>query len=332
MRVREFGTSGLKTSVIGFGGWPLGKGQYGALDDQQAIAAVQAAYEGGITLFDTATAYGWGSSEALLGKAVKAFRKDIVLVTKGGRRRLKDLRNRTLGEVSDSSPRFLNEGIDGSLRRLATDYIDLYLIHWPDPTRSIEVAMGVLEEARASGKIQHYGVSNFSGSQLAESMMYGRPICNQVGYHILDRRPEHEIVPFAQAHNIGIMAYGSLAHGLLSGEWVPGQVFGSDDWRRAGRHFGLSTWAAQNLPKNLAFVERLRSLAAEYGKTIAQLAIAWVLAHPVISVALCGARSPLEIRQDLGGDWEMPSSLRNEIDRLAIAEAAGFGRAGDLGP
>ena len=155
MRTREFGKSGLKTSVIGFGGWPMGRGQYGAFDDDQAIAAARAAHNGGVTLFDTAAVYGWGYGETLLGRAIKSFRKDIVLVTKGGRRWIKDNPDRTKATVSDSSPEYLNEGIDESLQRLGTDYIDLYLIHWPDLTRPYETPMRVLEAAKKAGKIRH---------------------------------------------------------------------------------------------------------------------------------------------------------------------------------
>ena len=148
-----------------------------------------------MTLFDTAAVYGWGYGETLLGKAVKPFRKDIVLVTKGGRRWIKDNPDRTKATVSDSSPEYLNEGIDESLQRLGTDYIDLYLIHWPDLTRPYETPMRVLEAAKKAGKIRHYGVSNFHADMLAECVKHGRPACDQVGYHMFDRRPEASIFP-----------------------------------------------------------------------------------------------------------------------------------------
>lgn len=332
MRTREFGNSGLKTTVIGFGGWPMGRGQYGALDDDQAVAAVRAAHDAGVTLYDTAAVYGWGYGETLMGKAIKPFRNQIVLVTKGGRRWVKGNTDRSRATVSDSSPEYLEEGINESLERLQTDYIDLYLVHWPDPTRSYSVPMEVLEKARQAGKIRHYGVSNFTREMLAECVRYGKPACNQVGYHMFDRRPEAEIFPFVREHGMGVMAYGSMAHGLLTGAWQPGQTFADDDWRQGGKNFGLSNWAPENLSKNLEAVEKLKQIAKDHGKTVAQLAIAWVLADPAVTVALCGAKAPDEIREDLGGDWEMPAALRDEINRLVLAEGAGLGKVGDPGP
>jgi aryl-alcohol dehydrogenase-like predicted oxidoreductase len=318
--------------VIGFGGWPMGRGQYGAFDDSQATAAARAAYDGGVTLFDTAAVYGWGYGEELLGKAVKPFRNKIVLVTKGGRRWLKDNPDRTRATVSDSSPEYLNEGIDESLKRLGTDYIDLYLIHWPDLTRPYEVPMRTLEAAKNAGKIRHYGISNFHPDMLAECVKHGSPVCDQVGYHMFDRRPEAGIFPFVRQHGMGIMAYGSMAHGLLTGAWKPGQAFAEDDWRRNGKNFGLQTWSPENLPKNLAVVGKLKEMATSHRKTIAQMAIAWVLGDPAVTVALCGAKTPAETKDDLGGDWAMPASLRDEINSLVLAEGAGVGKAGDPGP
>jgi aryl-alcohol dehydrogenase-like predicted oxidoreductase len=153
-----------------------------------------------------------------------------------------------------------------------------------------------------------------------------------VGYHIFDRRPEAKVFPFVQKNGIGVMAYGSMAHGLLPGAWKPGQAFAEDDWRRNGKNFGLSTWAPENLPANLALVERLRELAGAYHKTVAQLAVAWALGHPAVTVALCGAKSPAEIKEDLGGDWELPASLREKINSLVLAEGKGAGKVGDPGP
>jgi len=332
MRTREFGKSGLKTSVIGFGGWPMGRGQYGAFDDGQAIAAVRAAFDGGVTLFDGAAVYGWGYGEKLLGKAIKPFRKDIVLVTKGGRRWVQNDADRTRATVSDSSPEYINEGISESLKRLDTDYIDLYLIHWPDKTRPYEVPMRVLEDAKKAGKIRRYGVSNFHADMLAECVKHGQPACDQVGYHAFDRRPEAGIFPFVQQNGIGVMAYGSMAHGLLTGAWKPGQSFAEDDWRRNGANFGLKTWAPENLPANLAVVDKLKKIAADHKMTVAQLAVAWVLANPAVTVALCGAKTPAEMKEDLGGDWAMPAPLREEINRLVLAEGSGVGKVGDAGP
>ncbi len=332
MRKRVFGKSGLETSVIGFGGWPMGRGMYGAFDDDEAISAVHAAYDGGITLFDTAAVYGWGYGEELMGKALRGIRDQVVLVTKGGRRWEEGNADRRQATVSDSNPAYIRQTIDESLKRLQTDYIDLFLIHWPDKTRPFSEPMEVLEEAKKAGKVRHTGVSNFTVPMMEESLRTSPIICNQVGYHIFDRRPEAEIFPFAEAQGMGVMAYGSMAHGLLTGTWSSSQTFDEDDWRRNGANFGLGTWNSEHLSQNIAVVEKLKQIAADNGKTMPQLAIAWVLASPTVTVALAGAKNPAEVKEDLGGDWDMPPNLKKTIDDLVLSEGSGIGRAGDAGP
>ncbi len=328
MRTRTFGTSGLETSIIGYGGWPMGRGQYGSLDDEEAIKAARAAYEGGVTLFDTAAIYGWGYGEQLMGRAIKDFRKDIVLVTKGAREWQRDNPDRTAATVADSDPVKLRKSIDESLQRLQTDYIDLFLIHWPDHTRPHSEPMEVLEEAKKAGKIRHSGVSNHSVAMMEECLQTSPIVTNQIGYHIFDRRPEADVMPFVESHGMGIMAYGSLAHGLLTGTWNIDESFGDDDWRHRGDNFGIQSWGAENLAKNIAVVDQLKTIAGDHGLTVAQLAIAWVIKNTVVSVALVGAKTPQEMKEDLPGDWDMPDSVKKEIDDLVLAEGSGVGTSG----
>ena len=318
MRTRQFGDSGLKTSAIGFGGWPMGRGQYGDLDDNEAIAAVHAAFDGGITLYDT-----------LMGKAIKDLkREDIVLVTKGAREWKTDNSDNRTATVADSDPDLLRASIDASLKRLQTDYIDLFLIHWPDKTRPFSDPMEVLEEAKKAGKIRHSGVSNFSVPMMEESLQASPIITDQIGYHMFDRRPEADVLPFVASHGMGVMAYGSMAHGLLTGAWTATQSFGDDDWRKGGANFGIQNWGPEHLAQNIATVEKLKRVAADHGKTIAQLAIAWVLDNPDVSVALAGAKKPAEIIEDLGGDWDLPAGLKRTIDDLVLCEGSGVGTPG----
>ena len=328
MRTRTFGTSGLETTVIGYGGWPMGRGMYGSLDDAEAMKAAQAAYDGGVRLFDTAAIYGWGYGETLMGEAIKSFRKDIVLVTKGAREWQRDNPDRSTATVADSDPEKLRKSIDESLKRLETDYIDLFLIHWPDHTRPHSEPMEVLEEAKRAGKILHTGVSNHSVAMMAECLQTSPIVTNQIGYHIFDRRPEAEVMPFVASHGMGVMAYGSLAHGLLTGTWKADHVFEDDDWRRRGDNFGIQSWGPENLAKNLAVVEKLKTIAGDHGRTLTQLAIAWVIKNPVVSVALVGAKTPQEMKEDLPGDWDMPDSIKKEIDNLVLAEGSGVGLSG----
>ena len=328
MRKRMFGNSGLETSVIGYGGWPMGRGMYGDFDDDEAIRAARASYEKGVTLFDTAAVYGWGYGENLMGKALKGIRENVVLVTKGAREWVRDNPDRRSATVSDSDPKRLLTSIDESLKRLQTDYIDLFLIHWPDHNRAFSEPMDALEKAKAAGKIRYTGVSNFSVEMMAESRDSSPIVTNQIGYHIFDRRPEAEVMPFVKENGMGIMAYGSLSHGLLTGTWDADKTFSEDDWRRGGANFGINSWGPENLAANIAVVEKLKVIAADHGKTIPQLAIAWVLANETVSVALAGSVTPGEATDNIGGDWEMSPELKKEIDDLVISEGSGVGMPG----
>ena len=328
MRKRMFGNSGLETSVIGYGGWPMGRGMYGDFDDDEAIRAARASYEEGVTLFDPAAVYGWGYGENLMGKALKGIRENVVLVTKGAREWVRDNPDRRSATVSDSDPKRLLTSIDESLKRLQTDYIDLFLIHWPDHNRAFSEPMDALEKAKAAGKIRYTGVSNFSVEMMAESRDSSPIVTNQIGYHIFDRRPEAEVMPFVKENGMGIMAYGSLSHGLLTGTWDADKTFSEDDWRRGGANFGINSWGPENLAANVAVVEKLKVIAADHGKTIPQLAIAWVLANETVSVALAGSVTPGEATDNIGGDWEMSPELKNEIDDLVISEGSGVGMPG----
>ena len=323
-----FGNSGLETSAIGYGGWPMGRGMYGDFDDDEAIAAARASYDKGVTLFDTAAVYGWGYGENLMGKALKGIRDNVVLVTKGAREWVRDNPDRRSATVSDSDPKRLLASIDESLKRLQTDYIDLFLIHWPDHNRAFSEPMEALEKAKAAGKIRHTGVSNFSVEMMAESRETSPIITNQIGYHIFDRRPEAEVMPFVRENEMGIMAYGSLSHGLLTGTWNADKTFSDDDWRRGGANFGINSWGPENLAANVAVVEKLKVIAADHGKTIPQLAIAWVLANEAVSVALAGSVTPSEATDNIGGDWDMSLDLKKEIDNLVTSEGSGVGMPG----
>ena len=319
MRTRTFGSSNLETSVIGFGCHPLGRGQYGALDDDEAIAAVHAARDAGVTLYDTAAVYGWGYSEKLLGRALKGWRENVVVVTKGGRRWEPGITDRRVGPRSDSSRQFIEQGIEESLRNLQTDYIDLYLIHWPDPARSFEEPMETLLRAQEAGKIRYAGVSNFSVEQIEESLKTMPLVASQIGYHIFDRRCEGDILPFAKEHEMGVMIYGPLAHGLLTGTFTKDTEFADDDWRKSREAFGLPLYEGEHFERNLRIVDRLKEIAADNGKTVAQLAIAWVLSNPAITVALCGARKPAEIIENVEGDWDLTADVRQAIEEAAHA-------------
>ena len=252
-----------------------------------------------------------------MGRALKGKRRNCVLVTKTGMRWDPD--NIKGGVTKDSSKEFLNSMLEGSLKRLQTDYIDLFLIHWPDVIRPFSEPMEAFIKWKKEGKIRYGGVSNFSVAQMEESLKTFPIICNQVGYNFFDLRPEEEIFPFCREQGLGVMAYGSLSYGLLTGTMTADTKFEEDDWRRNLQAFGLPIFEGEHFVHNLEIVERLKKIAASQGKSIAQLAVAWVLSNPTVTVALTGVRKPSEILENVvAGDWKLTDEVKAEIEAAFI--------------
>ena len=319
MEHRKFGSTDLTCSALGFGTWEMGTTQYGEIDIQEAIKAVQMAIDHGITLFDTAEVYGPFTSEELLAKGLGNRRKDVLVVTKVGYTYHDDPNIRGDAAISglNASAENITARTEGCLKRLETDYIDLILIHWPDHTTPPEETIGGLEDLKTAGKIRHYGVSNYTVPMMADCEKYGHLTANQVGYHMFDRRMEAEVLPYCHRQGIGFMAYGSLGFGLLAGAFTPQTTFLDWDWRSKGSGFGLPLFERENFLKELRVVERLKELAAGYGKSVAQLAIAWLLGHPAGTVALVGVRNEHELKENVvGADWRLTDADRAEIDRI----------------
>jgi aryl-alcohol dehydrogenase-like predicted oxidoreductase len=294
MQYRKMGSSDLEVSVIGFGCWEIG-GRYGSFDEQEVIAAVDRAVELGVTLFDTALAYGAGKSEELLGRALGSRRKDVVVVTKGAL----PTRPNQGKERRDARYASIMQDIEDSLRALKMDHVDLYLQHWPDPETPIEESMRALEDIRKAGKARYVGVSNFHPHMLREARERAPIVTNQVGYNLFDQRWERQMFPTARELGIGIMAYGPMAHGLLTGAFSRDTVFDETDWRRNGVIFGQQLFTAEHFPRNVEVVEQLKGLARELDTPLAPLAIAWTLRDPIVSVALSGTRRPQEIEENV---------------------------------
>jgi aryl-alcohol dehydrogenase-like predicted oxidoreductase len=291
-RVR-LGMTDLQVSPICFGTWQLG-GDWGGFDEREATAAIRHALELGVNIFDTAQAYGFGASERLLGSALapelRSRRDDVVIATKGGLRPDGDD-----GVVRDASPAWLRQGVEQSLRALAVDHIDLYQLHWPDPAVPVAETAGALQELVDEGKLRHVGVSNFDVRQLA-AFARTRPVETlQPPYHLFRRDIEAEVLPYCAEHDIGVLVYGPLAHGLLTGAIDEETTFEAGDWRAASPLFGGDT-----LRHNAEAVRRLRELASELGATVSALAIAWTLAHPAVDVAIVGARHAAHIEDSVG--------------------------------
>ncbi len=287
MRYTLFGQTDLNVSTVCFGTWQAG-GSWGAVEEDDLKRAIRQARELGINFFDTAQAYGFGASEKLLGEAlepeIKNRREEVVIATKGGLRMENGQMRR------DSSPDWLRQGVEDSLRFLGTDYIDIYQVHWPDPNVPFAETAGALEEMVEEGKIRYVGVSNYDVAQMAEFEQTRRIDSLQPPYHLFRREIEDEILPYCEEHGIGVLVYGPLAHGLLSGKMTPETRIPDDDWRASSPMF-----QGENFKKNLEKVEELKRFAAERGHTVAQLAVAWTLANPAVDVAIVGARRPDQI-------------------------------------
>jgi aryl-alcohol dehydrogenase-like predicted oxidoreductase len=292
MQTVRLGRSGLEVSRIAYGAAVLG-GAYGGLDEEAAAAAVHAARDLGINLFDTATNY--GDSEVRLGRILadhlKTDRDEILIATKGGLR----MGDVDAGEAMiqrDASPANLRQQLDLSLQRLGVDYVDIYQVHWPDPAVAFEETAAGLQELVDAGKIRHVGVSNFEPEQMA-AFDRGRPVETlQPGYHLLFREIEDRVLPYTEEHDIGVMVYGALGHGLLTGQYDADTPLREDDWRR---HHPL--FKGENVRRNLRCIDALGAFAEQQGHTVKELAVAWTLAHPAVHTTIVGTTSAEHLRE-----------------------------------
>jgi len=313
MKTTTLGRSGLKVSRIAFGTWQLG-GDWGEFDENAAVAAIRRARELGVNFFDTAQAYGFGASEAILGKALRdefsRDRDELVIATKGG------LRQTDSGLVRDASPEWLCRGVDASLTALGTDHIDVYQVHWPDPTVPAAETAGALSDMITEGKIGHVGVSNYNSAQMAEFSATLPVETLQPPYHLFRREIEDEVLPYCRDNNVGVLVYGPLAHGLLTGTLSVHTAFEDGDWRGTSKVFRGGTYR-----RNLGAVRELEKFAANRGITVSQLAIAWTLANPAVHVAIVGARQVGHIEDSLRAvDISLTDSDLDEIE-LIMEEA-----------
>jgi aryl-alcohol dehydrogenase-like predicted oxidoreductase len=311
----KLGRTDLQVSRICFGTWQFG-GDWGQMDLERSTAAMRRALELGINFFDTAQAYGFGDSERFVGEALKpeiqARRHEVILATKGG------LRMTDGGMARDSSPDYLRQSVDESLGYLGTDYIDLYQVHWPDhDTPSAETA-GALEELVHEGKIRHVGLSNYSAEEMAE-FEHTRPVETlQPPYHLFRRDIEDSVLPWCAEHDVGVLAYGPMAHGLLSGKFDAATRLDDDDWRSSSEIF-----QGENFEHNLQTVERLKGFAADRDLTVAQLAVAWTIANPAVHVAIVGARDEGQIEGTApAGDVHLDQDDLRQIDSIMEAAVA----------
>lgn len=297
MEFRKVGESDLELSAITFGAWAAGGWMWGGTEKSESIKAIRASYDEGVTSIDTAPIYGQGLSEEIVGEAIRDIpREKVQILTKYGMRW--DLKKGDFGFKSENNQ---GEAIDvykyagkesvikeceDSLRRLRTDYIDLYQIHWPDVTTPISESMEAVQRLIEQGKVRYAGVCNYDETQMAEAMKTLDLVSNQVPYSMVNRAIEEVVIPFALANRKSIIAYSPLERGLLTGKIKPGHIFAEGDHRA-----GLNHYRAENIAAINTFLERIQPIAEAKGVSVGQLVLRWTIDKPGITIALAGARN-----------------------------------------
>lgn len=317
MEHTRLGETELVVSRVALGTWQFG-GDWGAVDEQTAKRTVERALELGINTFDTARAYGWDRAERIVGEALSEVleerRDEIVIVSKGGLRPGED-RN-----VRATSPEHLREDLEQSRSALGVDVIDLYLVHWPDLSTPFEDVAETLASFKEEGLVRAIGVSNFSADQAAAVDRVAPLDAVEPPYHLLRREAEAALLPYCERNDIGVISYGTLAHGLLTGKYGPESTFPAEDWRSGNPWF-----EGTPLERNTAVVEELSEVAEDLGTDVKHLAIAWVLYHPAVDSAIVGARRPEHV-EDIApaGELELSRRAFDQIHRC-LDEVVGIG-------
>jgi aryl-alcohol dehydrogenase-like predicted oxidoreductase len=324
----SLGKSGLPASPIALGAWAIGGWMWGGSDKKDSIRAIESCLDHGITSIDTAPIYGFGHSEQVLGEAIKGKRDRYEIMTKCGMRwegtkgEYFFTTNDNGGTQRDiykySGRQSLIAECEESLKRLGTDYIDLYQIHWPDQTTPIEEAMEAFRILLEQGKIRAAGVSNYSVEQMTEASAVVELSSNQEPYSMVRREIEEDVVPWCLENDCGILAYSPLQRGLLTGKITPDYPFAPGDSRPETPHFKIN-----NLIKINKFLEKIRPLAEEKGASLSQLVIAWTLRQPGITVALVGARTEEQVKQNAGAlevdlTEEEVEMINQKLDKLRL--------------
>lgn len=331
MEYKKTGTSDLQLSVICFGAWAAGGWMWGGTDRNDAVAAIRAAYDLGVTTIDTAPVYGQGTSEEIVGEAIKDIPRDKVqILTKYGMRwdmakgnlafKSKNNQGQDIDVYKYAGKESIIEECEVSLRLLKTDYIDLYQIHWPDLSTPIEESMEAVAMLIQQGKVREAGVCNYNVEQMQEAQKHVSLVSNQIPYSMVKRGIEAETLPYCIKNNIAVLAYSPLERGLLTGKLKPGHQFSAGD-HRAGLYF----FTNENLEKTHQFLDKIRPLADSKYATLSQLVIRWTIEQPGITMALVGARNADQAVQnakaiDIKFDSEEISFITSHLEQLELVK------------
>lgn len=336
MRHRPLGKSSLEVPVVVFGAWAIGGWNWGGSDDDEAVRAIHAALERGMTAIDTAPVYGFGHSERVVGRALRGNRQRALVFTKVGLRwddergefyfQATDADGKTLRVHRNLRPWSITHEVEQSLKRLDTDHIDLIQVHWPDPQTPIEQTLDALLQLRQQGKVREIGVSNFAPRLLDQtSAALGEiPLAStQPRYSLVHREIEADVLPWCRRYDVGAIVYSPLEQGLLTGKVTAARTFAEND----GRH-KRGTFTPENRARvNDVLARVVKPIADHHRATLAQVAIAWTLAQPGVSAAIVGARTVAQVEENAGaGELELTpielASMRSAFEGLKLDGAA----------
>jgi len=322
MEYRQLGSSEVKVSAITLGAWAIGGWMWGGTDEAEAIAAIEKAISLGVTSIDTAAIYGYGRSERIVGKAIRGKRDKLQVLTKYGMRWDKEEGQFSFewaepgGQMRKIYRNARKESViwecEQSLKRLGTDYIDLYQCHWRDETTPVEETMEAMAELLAAGKIRAAGVSNFTVRDIEACNKVVKLASDQPPYSMVNRDAENELLPYCLRHNIGVVVYSPLQRGLLTGKITEDYKFAEGDHRADNKFF-----QPECVRKVNAFLDEIRPIADAHGATLAQLAISWTIHRPGVTAALVGARNPKQAAENAkAADLRLSQEQTSRIDEL----------------
>jgi methylglyoxal reductase len=320
MDLRPLGSSDIQASAVAFGAWALGGWRWGGADERTSIDALRAGIDAGINFIDTAPAYGFGVGEEIVGKAIAGRRDRVVIATKCGLiwdepKGVFFFASDDKGRKDDGPRRIhkylgaerIRKDLEGSLKRLGTDHVDLLLTHWQDPTTPIEDTLACFMDLKKQGKIRAFGACN---ATIADLERYGRPDADQERYSMLDRKLEGANLPWCRAKGAAVLAYSPLEHGLLTGKITAGRTYKEGDLR-----LGHPNFTPENVARVRALLDRLQPVADGHKATLSQIVIAWTIAQPGLTHALVGARTPEQARENArAGEIRLSEGDRAAID------------------
>lgn len=329
MKYKKLAHTDLNLSVITFGAWAAGGWMWGGNENNDAIKAIEAAFDEGVNAIDTAPIYGQGFSEEIVGEAVMGLPRDqVYLLTKFGMRwdlakgdfAMKSQNNsgQPIDVYKYAGAESVIKECEDSLRRLRTDYIDLYQIHWPDSTTPVEETFKAVEKLIQDGKVRYAGVCNYNAAQMAEAEKTVKLASNQVPFSMLRREIQNETVPYCLENHKGILAYSPMDRGLLTGKMQPGQTFNEGDHRK-----NLWQFKDENIKRTNEFLHKIKPIADENSLSIGQLVLCWTIEQPGITVALAGARNAEQAIQNARAvkatlTREELDEITSELDKLQL--------------